>query len=822
MGKEHVATELGNGNAENLSAPPGFLSPTAFKLKRVRVDEETDNSEPHCDAPKQNPARMGSESGITDADMVKRSLKHKPWMLFDLVNHNLEETEIEHSDKDVPSEVCLPKGVIRGCSDCTNCLKVTARWRPMEARVDALKEAPVFYPTEEEFIDTLEYIEKISPTAEPYGICRIVPPPSWNPPSLLKKKGVWESSRFSTYTQWINGLQVPYTQSKAASFIKNTKSKRRRTSKLDSDSGHVNGHATNVSENGHCDVEGLESENGPEFTMETFKKYADDFRCQYFCKSIVTKSNDCSTMVQEEWEPSVKNIEGEYKRIIENPTEEIEVLCAENLETGFLNLSSPAEISSDPKFGNWGWNLSNLPKLPGSLLSFKSCDTSHVLVPRVRIGMCFSSFHWRVEDHHLYSLCYLHMGAPKVWYAIPEKHRVKFQTTLKNSMGDCFEKHDQSHHRLVKQLSPSTLNSEDFPVFRCVQNPREFVLVFPGAYHSGFDCGFNCSEAANFAPLDWLPHGQNAVDHYRELGKKTSISYDKLLLGAAMEAVRAQWDITLCGNLAPDNLRWKKACGKEGILARTFKSRVKHEELARKYLCNSSQTRKMDKDFDATTKRECKICHYDLHFSAAACPCSEDQYSCLDHAKQLCRCTWTDKFFLVRHKISDLNLLAEALEGKLSSVYKFAKENLGLGLNSVSRNSSQASKQAYDPTSPPVKPAQKDHKSQDEATPKSARVSSSSIREELKAKMLSKRANKLKATATATAAAKAKAKASTTGEISCSSTKPNEKEHVDKPTRKNEQKAKENTVSSEIMERVTRKIYEVSSDSDTSESSFEY
>lgn len=123
----------------------------------------------------------------------------------------------------------------------------------------------------------------------------------------------------------------------------------------------------------------------------------------------------------------------------------------------------------------------------------------------------------------------------------------------------------------VKQLSPFALNSEGIPVFRCVQNPGELVLVFPGAYHSGFDCGFNCSETANFAPLDWLPHGQNAVELYRVLGKKTSISHDKLLLQAAFEALKAQWDLTLCGKKTLDNQRWKDACGKEGILTKALK-----------------------------------------------------------------------------------------------------------------------------------------------------------------------------------------------------------------------------------------------------------
>jgi len=90
----------------------------------------------------------------------------------------------------------------------------------------------------------------------------------------------------------------------------------------------------------------------------------------------------------------------------------------------------------------------------------------------------------------------------------------------------------------------------------------------------------------------------------------------------------------------------------------------------------------MESSFDATSERECSICFFDLHLSAAACHCSTDRYACLDHAKQLCSCSWSSKFFLFRYDISELNILVEALEGKLSAVYRWAKLDLGLALTS--------------------------------------------------------------------------------------------------------------------------------------------
>ncbi|XP_048230426.1 lysine-specific demethylase 5B isoform X3 [Ricinus communis] len=64
--------------------------------------------------------------------------------------------------------------------------------------------APVYYPSEEEFKDPLEYICKIRVEAEKYGICKIVPPKSWSPPFALNL----DTFTFPTKTQAIHQLQA--------------------------------------------------------------------------------------------------------------------------------------------------------------------------------------------------------------------------------------------------------------------------------------------------------------------------------------------------------------------------------------------------------------------------------------------------------------------------------------------------------------------------------------------------------------------------------------------------------------------------------------
>ncbi|XP_028775150.1 putative lysine-specific demethylase JMJ16 [Neltuma alba] len=658
-------------NEEIPSVPPGFRSLTSFILKRVA---NTDKSE--CD-----PICMESILKLNDAAAYKAILKHRPWILFDQSDHDLKKSDAEHFPQGFSSNAHLPKGVTVGCPECSDCLKVAARWCPEDARRDVLDEVQTFRPTEKEFEDTLKYIASIRSKAEPYGICRIIPPPTWEAPCLPEEKNIWEDAKVVTHIQRIDGLQIQFQQEVMDNSSGNAETNTRRGLRvaLDSQPGNENPH----------DVEDSKSKPGPTFNLSTFKKFADGFKANYFnCDN-----NDVGS--DEKWEPTVENIEGEYGRIIQNPTHEIEVLVGNNLgagvlSTGFPIMPDPLESCKYPKCMRSGWNLNNMLTQSGSLLSFESSEVSSKFAPRVHVGMCFSSFNWKVEEHQLYTLCYMHVGEPRAWYSIPGRFAADFETVRKKHLPVLFAEQPDLRDKL---LSSTLLKSEGIPVYRCVQYPREFVLVFPGAYHSGFDCGFNCSESVSFAPLDWLIHGQNVVELYCEQRRKTSISYDKLLLGAARKAVRAQFEIELCGMGNPDNLHWKDACGRDGILTKAFDLRRKSESSKREFLCASLKSQRMEKDFDVTCKRECCVCLRDLHLSAISCPCSNDKFACLNHAKQLCCCPWSDRSILCRYEISELDTLCLALEGKASVVHKWAKVDLGLTVHSLAskRNMSGSS-----------------------------------------------------------------------------------------------------------------------------------
>ncbi|CAN4080281.1 unnamed protein product [Withania somnifera] len=531
--------------------------------------------------------------------------------------------------------------------------KVSARWSPGEACRPFLGEAPVYYPNDEEFKDPLGYIASIRHSAQQYGICRIVPPASWSPLCPLREKNVWENAK----------------KRKRLSHS-NMGSTRRQPRSLGSES--------NTHSDSRHDKFGFQS--GSDFTFEEFQAFSKEFKELYFGMKDT-----------EVWKPSIEEIEGEYWRIIEKPTDEVEVYYGADLETGEFGSGFPLEslspnASTSSLYATSGWNLNNLPRLPCSVLCFEESNISGVLVPWLYIGMCFSSFCWHVEDHHLYSLNYMHWGEPKIWYGVPGSHASALEDAMRKHLPDLFEEQPDLLHELVTQLSPSVLKSEGVPVYRAIQNPGEFVLTFPRAYHSGFNCGFNCAEAVNLGPVDWLEHGVNAVELYSKKCRRTSLSHDKLLIGTASEAIRALWELSALKNLNSINLRWRSFCGKEGMLTKAVKTAA---------TCTSCQLQSMDKGFGLKDEQECFSCYYDLHLFAVGCKCSPEQFSCLKHANLMCSCEPVNKTVLVRYKMDELNTQVQALEGRSYAIKLWASKDSGFS----SLNKSQHNFVKLDPES---------------------------------------------------------------------------------------------------------------------------
>lgn len=97
------------------------------------------------------------------------------------------------------------------------------------------------------------------------------------------------------------------------------------------------------------------------------------------------------------------------------------------------------------------WNVAHLPSLLSRLLPSSSNGLPGVNTPYLYFGMWRATFAWHVEDMDLFSINYIHFGAGKFWYAVPQARASALEQTMR---GEKFED-------LPFQLNVLTFPSQD-------------------------------------------------------------------------------------------------------------------------------------------------------------------------------------------------------------------------------------------------------------------------------------------------------------------------------------------------------------------------
>lgn len=155
----------------------------------------------------------------------------------------------------------------------------------------------------------------------------------------------------------------------------------------------------------------------------------------------------------------------------------------------------------------------NFKDLGADDISHKDKPISGVNTSFLYFGMAGTSFAWHVEDYDMFSISYLHEGAPKTWYAVPQCEGKKLEGLLEG----IFECPQYLRHKMVL-IDPRRLRMNGIPVYETKQCVNEIIVTFPYGYHAGFNHGYNCAEAKNFVTREWIPFGVHAKMCGRKCG----------------------------------------------------------------------------------------------------------------------------------------------------------------------------------------------------------------------------------------------------------------------------------------------------------------
>lgn len=78
------------------------------------------------------------------------------------------------------------------------------------------------------------------------------------------------------------------------------------------------------------------------------------------------------------------------------------------------------------------WNVANLSSTLSRILP-SAKGLPGVNTPYLYFGMWRATFAWHVEDMDLFSINYIHFGAPKFWYAIPQGRAGAMENTMRGA-----------------------------------------------------------------------------------------------------------------------------------------------------------------------------------------------------------------------------------------------------------------------------------------------------------------------------------------------------------------------------------------------------
>ncbi|XP_070507346.1 uncharacterized protein Jarid2 isoform X2 [Chironomus tepperi] len=567
-------------------------------------------------------------------------------------------------------------------------------------KLGVMNEAPIFRPTEKEFQDPIEYIERITPLAQRFGICRIIPPETFKPECRVS-----DEMRFTAYNQYVHkmlhrwgpsakefaaikkylatqsiifqrppliaGIEVdlprlyhtvqelgglkeviekkkwvkvaedmcipksahdrvtklddiyckyllpydtlsPNERQKLFDEVEADWAKREAKARRNADKG-VDSDEQNDSESDEQNESDDEEESDDNESMECMVKGRSMALSQFY-----RIARNMVTLWFKTPEPANSEIETEYWRHVAVRDSHVCVhygsIDSSAYGYGFPAHGPKTKLSPCAKHP---WNLKVLTNNCGSILRSLG-PVMGVTVPTLHVGMLFSAVCWYRDPHGLPWVEYLHTGASKIWYAVPDEQSSNFRSALTSLVPSHCQNKTIWLPCDTTMVPPYMLTDRNVSLCRTEQQPGQFVVVFPRAYTSSVCTGYTVSESVYFATHNWLDTAHLDFKDIQDSCEPMMFSLEQLLFAIANDQ-RSKEDTI------------KKILP---MLKEVFDMEKKNRNLLKESGVNAvEKIHEVKKQINAE-ELECNYCRANLHISWIKLDDDEDENNvyCLKHA----------------------------------------------------------------------------------------------------------------------------------------------------------------------------------------------
>ncbi|KPI96745.1 Protein Jumonji [Papilio xuthus] len=347
--------------------------------------------------------------------------------------------------------------------------------------------------------------------------------------------------------------------------------------------------------------------NGRQMNLLTFKKVASK------CKEMYIPNSNQNTQIE---------IEQTYWKMVLLAQDHI---CVNNasIDTGEEGYGFTKDQRDS--YGKHPWNLKVLSQNSGNVLRFLG-PVLGVTVPTLHLGMVFSTSCWHRDPHGLPWIEYMHTGPGKIWYGIPDEQSDNFRRAVEQLCPTSCQNKSIWLPSDITMIPPDLLLLNNVSISRAVQEPGQFILVFPKAYSCSIATGYTVSESVYFATNSWLETIDQVFQEVRQSCEPTMFSLEHLLVSAARD-LRAPTEVlklvhVLLGKIIREELKNRNALAAYKIL----NYNPQQNRLTRKRPAGAWNVRDQD---------ECEICQATLYLSKVRGLTDKKRSVCLQHALQL-------------------------------------------------------------------------------------------------------------------------------------------------------------------------------------------